>query len=330
MTCCSVTVHAETFSTASERWEALVAEGGGATVFDTPTWQQTWWDHFGNGKEQRILSVRSDGGELELLAPMMQEGDVISFLGGTDLVDYHNFVCPGEPSQACLEAVFRELSVVADAKKLLFESISEGSIILKLLPDIARLAGWEVAVQKEDVSPRMELPGDWDEYLSGLRKKDRHELRRKLRRLEAAGDVQHVELSSREDIENGASDFFRLHRMSTPDKEEFMTAEREQFFRDVAARLADEQMTRLCFLEIDGNRVATSLSFVTSGVRYLYNSGYDPEYRNLAVGLLNHAYTIKRSIEQNHRVFDFMRGNEGYKYHLGGIDRDVFCITATR
>ena len=299
-------------------------------MFDLPTWQRTWWGHFGEGREQRILAVSSDDGKLDLLAPMMQDGSTVSFLGGTDLVDYHDFICPNQPTETCMEAVVSELISDSSVDKLLLESLIDCSSTLQLVPRLIESKGWRVEVEKEDVSPRLELPGDWDEYLAGLRKKDRHELRRKLRRLEGAGDVRHIELSAREDVETAMPDFFSLHRMSMPDKQEFMTAERERFFKDVAAQLADEGITRLSFLELGGERVATSLSFVVGATRYLYNSGYNPEYRRLAVGLLNHAYTIRKSIEQGLSIFDFMRGDEPYKYHLGGVDREVFRITATR
>jgi CelD/BcsL family acetyltransferase involved in cellulose biosynthesis len=118
--------------------------------------------------------------------------------------------------------------------------------------------------------------------------------------------------------------------MSTPDKNEFMTPEREQFFTKIAIELAHENSTRLCFLEVDGEKMATSLSFVCREVRYLYNSGYNPAQSRLSVGLLNHALAIKSSIEEGHRIFDFMRGDESYKYHLGGIDRQIFALTASR
>ena len=299
-------------------------------MFDLLSWQQVWWRHFGAGKKKRLLAVRGDDGKLEMLVPLMQDGGTVSFLGGTDLVDYHDVLCPGDPSESCMEAVVRELAADSSAETLLFESMPADSRALGCLKTVVTAAGWKVSVDKEDVAPFLELPGDWEEYVASLRKKDRHELRRKLRRLENSGDIRHVELTAREDIETAASDFFDLHRKSTPDKEEFMTPEREQFFRDVSASLADEGITRLAFLEVQGKRVATSLSFVVDNVRYLYNSGYDPEYRQLAVGLLNHAYTIRKSIEQGHRIFDFMRGDEAYKYHLGGVDRDVYRITATR
>lgn len=330
MTCCSVSVRSESFSSALAGWEALAASSKSATVFDLPAWQKTWWEHFGNGKSERILAVCSDDGTIDLLAPFMQEGDTVSFLGGTDLVDYHGFICPGDAPESCIKAVLGELSADTGVRKLLFESISDISPTLEKLTDVTRELGWTVNAEKEDVSPRLDLPGEWEEYVSGLRKKDRHELRRKMRRLEAAGEVNHIELTDREDIETALTDFFVLHRLSTPEKQEFMTQEREQFFRDVSAKLADAGVTRLCFLELDGKRVATSLSFVVGNVRYLYNSGYDPEHGRLAVGLLNHAYTIRKSIEQGHTVFDFMRGNESYKYHLGGVDSEVFRIVATR
>ena len=118
--------------------------------------------------------------------------------------------------------------------------------------------------------------------------------------------------------------------MSTPDKNEFMTEDREQFFTKIAVELAREGITRLTFLEFEGQREATSLSFVCGGVRYLYNSGYNPAQYKLSVGLLNHALSIKSSIQDGSRIFDFMRGNEPYKYHLGGVDRQVFALTATR
>ncbi len=329
MTCCSVSVRSESFSSASASWEAITASSSSATVFDLPTWQQTWWQHFGSGSE-RILAVCSDEGTVDLLAPLMQEDGVVSFLGGTDLVDYHNFVCPGEPPTACIEAVIGELTADRGVSRLLFESVSDVSGTLEKLPPVMNACGWNVSVEQEDVSPRLDLSDSWDEYLAGLRKKDRHELRRKLRRLEAAGDVRHIELNAREDVETAMPDFFRLHRLSTPEKQEFMTSARERFFSDVSAALADTGVTRLSFLELNGERVATSLSFVVAGVRYLYNSGYNPEHRQLSVGLLNHAYTIRRSIEQGHSIFDFMRGDESYKYHLGGVDRGIFRVVATR
>ena len=87
-------------------------------------------------------------------------------------------------------------------------------------------------------------------------------------------------------------EFFRLLRKSTPDKNNFMTVNRENFFRDISINMSKLGSTRLRFLEVDNKKVATSLSFLKDKVKYLYNSGYDPEYSDLSVGVLNHVLCI--------------------------------------
>ena len=330
MTCCSAGIEQGTFESLADHWLQIFEESSEPTFFDSQTWQKTWWSEFGNDSKLQLLIVRSESGDLKMIAPLMIDGSEISFLGSTDLVDYHDFLSRDRLNSSCIQSLVSAVSEMSEIDTILLQSLPGNSPTITQFRDEAENAGWRVDLEQEDVAPRMDLPDSWDEYVSALRKKDRHELRRKLRRLEAAGAVTHVELSEPGDIEASMAEFMRLHRMSTPDKNEFMTAEREQFFCKIAIELACEGITRLCFLEIDGIREATSLSFVTGNVRYLYNSGYNPAQSKLSVGLLNHALTIKSSIESGHKVFDFMRGNESYKYHLGGVDRQVFALTATR
>lgn len=330
MTCCSAGIEQGTFESLADHWQHLIEECPEPTFFDSQTWQKTWWSEFGEGSELKLLTVRTDSGDVSMIAPLMVDGTEVSFLGSTDLVDYHDFLTKDRLTPRCIQSVVSAITDMPEIDKILLQSLPGNSPTITQFREAAEQAGWNVELEQEDVAPRLDLPETWDEYVSGLRKKDRHELRRKLRRLEAVGEVEQVELSSPEDVEAAMGDFMRLHRMSTPDKNEFMTSEREKFFSKVAVELAREGSTRLVFLEVCGVREATSLSFVSGNVRYLYNSGYNPAQSRLSVGLLNHALAIKSSIESGHRVFDFMRGNESYKYHLGGIDRQVFALTATR
>jgi CelD/BcsL family acetyltransferase involved in cellulose biosynthesis len=330
LTCSSTRIEQGTFESLADHWQHLLEACSEPTFFDQLTWQKTWWSEFGGNSELKLLVVRSDSGEINMIAPMMVDGTEISFLGSTDLVDYHDFLIRDRLSPGCIQTLVGAVDDMPEIDTILLQSLPGNSPTITQFREAAEQAGWTVELEQEDVAPRIDLPATWDEYVSGLRKKDRHELRRKLRRLEAAGDVQQIELTTPEEIEAAMSEFMRLHRMSTPDKSEFMTTEREQFFSKISVELARENSTRLCFLELNGEYVATSLSFVCGDVRYLYNSGYNTAESKLSVGLLNHALAIKSSIEQGHRIFDFMRGNESYKYHLGGIDRQVFALTASR
>jgi CelD/BcsL family acetyltransferase involved in cellulose biosynthesis len=86
----------------------------------------------------------------------------------------------------------------------------------------------------------------------------------------------------------------------------------------------------LAFLDVNGRRVATTLSFDYDNSFSLYNSGYDPAYSSLAVGLLHKALCIKHAIESGETRFDFLRGAEPYKYDLGGKDVPIYRFVVRR
>lgn len=330
MTCCTAGTEQGTFEEFAGYWQHLIDGCSEPTFFDSLTWQKLWWSEYGANSELKLLAVRSDSGDIKMIAPLMIDGSELSFLGGTDLVDYHDFLSTDHSVTGPLEAIVRAIDEMPGVKSINLQSIPGNSATIAEFGELAEKFGWSVEICQEDVAPRLELPDSWDSYLASLRRKDRHELRRKLRRLDAAGEIGQIELTRPEDIDAAMDAFMTLYRMSAAGKAAFMTADRERFFRSVAVGLAHEKATRLAFLEIDGEKVATSLSFVCGDVRYLYNSGYNPAKSSLSVGLLNHALAIRRSMEEGIKVFDFMRGNEAYKYHLGAVDRAVFALTATR
>jgi CelD/BcsL family acetyltransferase involved in cellulose biosynthesis len=92
----------------------------------------------------------------------------------------------------------------------------------------------------------------------------------------------------------------------------------------------DAGYLRLQFLEIDGEKLSTTMSFDYDGRRLLYNSGYRVEHGSLAVGLMLKALCVKDAIERGLTYFDFLRGPEPYKYHLGGQNIGLHRIVVRR
>ena len=182
----------------------------------------------------------------------------------------------------------------------------------------------------EDVTSGVHLPGDWEAYLALLGKKDRHELRRKLRRLDTQTDWRWYCLSAPEEVLGRFDDFLSLMRGSSEEKAEFMTPERERFFRALAGRMAELDRIRLFFMELDGQLAASSLCFDYGSQRLLYNSGYDPGLSYYSVGLLLHAMCVKDAIERGISYFDFLRGPEPYKAHLGGQQKSLYRMVVKR
>jgi CelD/BcsL family acetyltransferase involved in cellulose biosynthesis len=157
-------------------------------------------------------------------------------------------------------------------------------------------------------------------------------MRRKMRRLDTAGgNVQFRVITEADEACAQLDRLFHLMRISNHHKEEFlerpgMTA----FFRDMTAVMANAGMLRLYVLTFDAEAVAMVLNFDVGGRLYMYNSGYDPQYSHYAVGLMSKALLLQDAIEQNRTAVDFMRGDESYKYDLGGRDRKVHRLVLSR
>ena len=176
----------------------------------------------------------------------------------------------------------------------------------------------------------MDLPATWDEYLAMLSGKQRHEVRRKLRRLREEGNVDYRYFGVRQEEVAGSMDIFlKLFALSREEKADFMTDRRESFFRSLAEAMADIGLLRFGILELDKLPAAMIMGFDYNDSVYLYNSGYDPGYSSLTAGLLSKVLCIKDSIEKGIKKFDFLKGAETYKYQLGGREIPLYRCRVT-
>lgn len=312
----------------ADGWGDLLPSCWTNTVFVTPWWQATWLNHFGDRSTVHAIAAKNGGGALVGIAPMNVADGLVTFLGDTDLFDYRDFLVRKGGEDAFYPAVFDEIdSWEWDTFNL--ESIPQGSPTIQFAKTVSKEKGWHVTVEEEDKAPFKGLPDNWDDYVSGLGKKYRHELRRKVRKLGNSGEVTQYDCTP-EMLPGHLPDFFRLHRLSSPEKAEFMTEARERFFTELMETASARGRLKLSMLELDGVRVAACINFDYEDSYLLYNSGYDPAYSQLSVGFVNKAWTIRDAIESGKRTFDFLRGTERYKYDLGGEDRSIYKIMIRR
>lgn len=317
------------FQDIEAEWESVLRESPANTLFLTPQWQQVWWDTFGKGRTMVGFSYPAPDG-VAAIASLAKSGDTVSFVGSQDTFDYNDFpVRPGYEEgfyQTLLECMEQQ-----GCRMLRLDSLRESSPTLEHLPAMARSRGYTVEIEQEDVTSGIDLPGTWDEYLGLLNKKDRHELRRKLRRMDDQTDWKWYSVTEPALVAERLGEFISLMRLSRSDKDEFMTPGRERFFHNITQRMAELGQLHLYFLEMNGATVATSLCFDYGGSRLLYNSGYDPEYGYYSVGLLLNAMCLKDAIDhEGLTYFDFLRGPEPYKAHLGGQQRSLYQMVVKK
>jgi CelD/BcsL family acetyltransferase involved in cellulose biosynthesis len=249
----------------------------------------------------------------------------VRFGGGLEVTDYLGFMVePGYEKtvgRAFLERCLAEPGLVLDLHFLRADGVT-----VQALTAAASDLDRRYTVEEEEVSPRIRLPGSWDEYLMALGKKNRHELRRKRRRLEDAGGWTITETHG-DTLDQELQTFFELHARSTRAKADFLTQDVRSFFSHLCAHLEEEGWLSLRTLVFEGKPLAAVLGFIYRGTLLLYNSGYDPEYNRLAPGFVLMSEEVRLAIEAGLTEVDFLRGNEKYKYDLGATDLPLVHLT---
>jgi CelD/BcsL family acetyltransferase involved in cellulose biosynthesis len=197
------------------------------------------------------------------------------------------------------------------------------------LVDLVKEKGWQVNVEEEEVCPVITLAESWDDYLADVNKKQRHEIRRKLRRAENIADTRWTVIDDADKLTDEVLDtFLDLHKKSTPDKEDFWDEAMENFFRALTRRVAERGWLKLYLVEIDGIVASTLLCFDYNDEILVYNSGFDPnQFGHLSPGNIIVSYSIQHAIELGRKRYDFLRGDETYKFRFGAVAEPVSGIT---
>jgi CelD/BcsL family acetyltransferase involved in cellulose biosynthesis len=308
------------------RWTALLEQSSSRSVFMTPAWQREWLQAFGAGRPVRVLAVSDASGALAGLLPLYEEEPALwRIVGGVEVSDYLDLIAAPGREEEIWEALLQHRAAEHDTWHL--RGVRAASATATRLPALAPAHGLRAAVEREERCPVLHLPDSWDAYLATLSGKDRHELRRKMRKLEAElPDVRVRSVTAPADVDASLGGFLRLHRQSRTGKAKFMDERMERFFRVALGALAEAGWVRLWFLESAGAAVASFICTEYGDSVGLYNSGFDPAHSKLAPGIVLLGHVIRDAIERRIPVFDFLRGDEPYKYAFGPTPTEVMSV----
>ncbi len=319
----------------ADEWNALLKESVSDTPFLRYEYQKIWWEHRGGGEWQDarlLLVVAREGEKLVGVAPLfIAQHDGYSALllnGSIEISDYLDVIVRKEDHAEFIGGLLDFLAASsADAwSRLDWYNLPDDSPTLAALKVEGERRGWTHNEEIYQPTPRIALNGSFDDYLAKIDKKQRHEIRRKMRRAaESDLGVRFVVADSNSDFEAQINDFFELMKQD-PQKEKFLhPAMREQMTAFLRAAHEGGYLW-LAFLEVSGKKTAAALNFDYNGKFWGYNSGVSREYMELSPGWVLTAQVIQWCCENNRYEFDFMRGDEDYKYRFGGVNRFVMRV----
>jgi len=303
----------DTFESVSGRLKTAGSQLKFEAPFVLPGWMRAWQEVFAPQASLRIRSLWKAGRMVGLAALRVEDGTA-SLIGDADVCDHLDLVCSaGQQSEFC-DALLDHLKA-AGIRRLDLNPLRPDSVVIQTLVPEARKRGYAVSLTTEDVLFEMALPTTWEDYFRTLSGKQRHEVRRKLRRLETHAAAAFHLVQTPTAVCAALSDFLALFRQNRPDKAAFMDARMEAYFRLLAEYVPE---TRIGFLSVDGRPAAAVWCCDFNGTRYLYNSGYDANFSDWSVGILCKLLSIRDAIARGLTKYDFLKGEEAYKHRLGG------------
>ena len=330
-------------------WNTLHKDSASAVPFLRHEYLTAWWQTLGGGEwpqgELNVVTARHEDGTLAGVAPLFlthnRDGlPALMLLGSIEISDYLDVLARPGDLPAFLDALLDYLAGPdAPAWQVLdWYNLLDSSPTLPALAEAVAKRGWSLAQEPLQHCPYIALPGDWEVYLAEqVDKKQRHEIRRKMRRIEelnARSDPAHQPVRwyivQDEASLDGEVDAFLNLMANDPAKAAFLTsAMRTQMH--LAARAAFKAgWLQLSFLEVNGEKAAGYLNFDYEDHIWVYNSGLDFRFREYSPGWVLLGYLLQWANENGRGIFDFMRGDEDYKYKFGAIDRRVVRVVVQR
>lgn len=330
-------------------WEAVYDADPEAQFFLSWVWLHEWLKD--DKTSWFVLAAQPDGRDdyvaffpLRLKTKKNSNGIAVNEISfaGKGLSDYAGFICTPAHEADAIPAFARHLKRQNWAR-LNFDCLSASQQRQKLLLDAFSSKGFMFRemqnINKRDqinnnICPHLPLPDDWDAYLATLGSNTRQKFRRFLRKLDEGEEFR---VTVAEDIEAAERDVDTLLDFWTAQWGERKGTRLAGLLRTNRTMLLRCFEQGVLFLPVlwQGDKPLTVLgSFNDTRKRALLFmiGGRDQAFQGpIPTGLALHAWSIRHAISQGYKSYDFLRGNEPYKYLFGATDRIIrHVIVRTR
>jgi CelD/BcsL family acetyltransferase involved in cellulose biosynthesis len=320
-----------------KEWNDLLLISASHVPFLRHEYITAWWQGLGGGEwshgELYVITARSEDDRLIGIAPLFQTDNrdgqtALMLLGSIEISDYLDVIARPEDIPTFLEALLEYLTGdQAPASNLLdWYNLLDSSPTLPALQATAEKLGWSCSQQQLQHCPYIPLPGDWEKYIGSIDKKQRHEIRRKMRRAEEYYLPMRWYFAQDESMLDQEIDGFLDLMACDPNKAKFLTPAMREQMHSIVWAANRHGWLQLAFIEVNGEKAAGYLNFDYMNHIWVYNSGLDFRFSELSLGWVLLGHLLEWANEHQRQYFDFMRGDEQYKYRFGAVDRRVIRV----
>jgi CelD/BcsL family acetyltransferase involved in cellulose biosynthesis len=308
-----------------DQWKEL-ARGADYTFFHAPIWKRAVWGCWrprghGHGRGRLRVAVVWRGRRLVGVLPMQFSRKAGYQTPAPHITDYLDPLIAADALPCAGRLILR---LLRDHPPLTLHNVRSDAPTLAAWRTAAAAEGWTVQETVAEQCPVLPLPSSVDQWMDRLTPHFRKELRRKIRKVMEKGGGR-LERCQPDRAEAGIEQLIALmqHRgQKAVDVQRTLGP----ILRAAGPVLIRDGRLRLSTLVVHDRPAACILESPTPRGPMLYNSGFDTGMKAWSPGLVAVALSIGRSIEQGERQYDFLRGQEPYKYELGAEDRALLRL----
>jgi Tfp pilus assembly protein PilF len=207
-----------------------------------------------------------------------------------------------------------------DRAQLFLNCFSQEKFEARFIPDHFNPDGINLCI-----CPYVRLPDDWETYLSGnVGTNTRQKIRRFLRKVDNSEEfrITHADAST---IGRDLDILFRFWEMKWGPSKGKSSRDIQDNIRALLMHCFENGTLFLPVLW-KGEAPLGALAILVDSVKrsLLFRiAGRDETFDDLPPGFVLHAYSIRYAIHNGFTVYDFLRGNEPYKYAFGSDERRI-------
>lgn len=327
----------ESFRRLQSEWNELLDHSACPVVFLKHQWMYTWWLVYGSrqtGTRLFILTARDAAKRLVGVLPLYLERlgrqplalRVLRLLGtANEAPEYLDAIVHYQNSQRILATLLATLAARrSEYDALLLNDLSPKALLPAFLAGWSQTLGGVYENYTCSICPYLKTTGEFDKFIQALSTKHRYNFRRETRRLIEQRQAVFKVAADSEAVKSGLELLFILHQQrweGKGKKSQFDNESSHTFHRHLAVALAGEGAARLYMLYCEDRPIAVFYCLCYNGQFFYYQAGLDAAFKNYSLGTVVIGKMIADCFAQNFYEFDFLRGNESYKFNWTNLTR---------
>lgn len=331
----------ESFLALRPHWDALLEKCAVRTPFMRWDWLNIWREEFADEHQLAVGVVRDGNGVPRAIAPMaLGRGDegarkhlrLLSFMGclgpvTTEGMDF--LIAAGE--EALLAPVLAQIFRMTRDRwdSVLLPMMHEESVCLPFIRSALEQCACGAALINRMPSRCVHLPETWEDLELARGGSWRSKMRRKWKKIIDEHGGRTLDTGASDAPEQSFDMLLALHaRRWTPEQSRFLDPAVIGFHRRLVRSWLPSGRIIIPGIELDGEPAAASYCMVDFGRLWLYQAGWNEDYKRISIGKVSTAWAIRCALQRGLKVFDFLPGDAGYKREWANAVRFVVDLEA--